>query len=53
MTDLLFIRRADGGLIQKGSPLLIRTERVIDREDDQGFRPPSPFPRDAQRGPSR
>ena len=34
MTDLLFIRRADGGMIQKGSPLLIRTERVIDREDD-------------------
>src|SRR3989440_4619374 len=34
MTDLLFIRRADGGVLQKGSSLLIRTERVIDREDD-------------------
>ena len=34
MTDLLFIRRADGCVIQKGSPLLIGTERVIDREDD-------------------
>src|SRR5947209_19613988 len=34
MTDLLFIRRADGGVIQKGSPLLIRTEGIIDREQD-------------------
>ena len=34
MTDLLFIRRADGGVIQKGSPTLIRTERVIDRVHD-------------------
>src|SRR5512135_2253008 len=34
MTDLLFVRRADGCVIQKGSTLLIRTERVIDREYD-------------------
>ena len=34
MTNLLFIRWADGCVIQKGSPLLIRTERVIDREYD-------------------
>ena len=34
MTDLLFLHRADGSLIQKGSPLLIRTEGIIDREED-------------------
>ncbi len=34
MTDLLLLRRADGCVIQKGSPLLIRTERGIDREHD-------------------
>jgi hypothetical protein len=34
MTDLLFIRRADGGVIQKGSSLLIHTEGIIDREQD-------------------
>src|SRR5437016_5663840 len=34
MTNLLFIHRADRCVIQKGSPLLIGTERVIDREDD-------------------
>ncbi len=34
MTDLLFISLADGCVIQKSLPLLIRTERAIDREDD-------------------
>src|ERR1700738_3440183 len=34
MTDLLFLRRADGSLIQKGAPLLIRAERIIDREQN-------------------
>src|SRR5690349_16900058 len=34
MTDLLLIHRAEGGVIEKGSPLLIRAERIIDREHD-------------------
>jgi len=34
MTDLLFIRLTNGCVIQKCSPLLIRTEGVIDREHD-------------------
>lgn len=34
MADLLLIRRAEGGVIQKGSPLLIGTEGIIDREQD-------------------
>ena len=34
MTDLLPIRWAEGGVIEKGSPLLIRAEGIIDREHD-------------------
>ena len=34
VADLLFIRRADGGVIQEGSPLLIGAERIIDREEN-------------------
>ncbi len=34
MADLLFIRRADGGVIQEGSPLLIGAEGIIDREEN-------------------
>src|SRR5258708_26901383 len=34
MTDLLLLRRAEGGRIQEGSSLLIRAEGIIDREHD-------------------